>query len=47
MTGKTLGGFSTRAFDYYVHDGGSNNAGLNYGGRDFVIDVYGEIRFDY
>src|SRR5512141_2565635 len=28
-----------RTFDYYVHDGGSRNAGLVYGGRDFTIDV--------
>lgn len=40
MTGKALGWFPTpRTFDYYVHDGGSNNAGLQYGGRDFTIDL--------
>lgn len=40
MTGKCLGWFPTpRTFDYYVHDGGSNNAGLVYGGPDFTIDV--------
>lgn len=40
MTGKALGWFKTpRTFDYYVHDGGSRNAGLVYGGRDFTIDL--------
>lgn len=40
MTGKALGWFKTpRTFDYYVHDGGSINAGLVYGGRDFTIDL--------
>lgn len=40
MTGDTYGWYPTpRAFDYYVHDGGSNNAGLVYGGRDFTIDL--------
>lgn len=40
MTGKALGWFPTpRTFDYYVHDGGSRNAGLVYGGPDFTIDL--------
>ncbi len=40
MTGKTLGWFPTpRTFDYYVHDGGTRNAGLVYGGPDFTIDL--------
>ncbi len=40
MTGKCLGWFPTpRTFDYYVHDGGSRNAGLVYGGPDFTIDL--------
>jgi M6 family metalloprotease-like protein len=40
MTGKCYGWFPTpRSFDYYVHDGGTRNAGLVYGGRDFTIDL--------
>ncbi|MEW5800193.1 MAG: M6 family metalloprotease domain-containing protein [Bacteroidota bacterium] len=40
MTGKALGWFPTpRTFDYYVHDGGTRNAGLVYGGPDFTIDL--------
>jgi M6 family metalloprotease-like protein len=40
MTGLVMGWFVLpRTFDYYVHDGGSRNAGLNYGGRDFTIDI--------
>ncbi len=39
MTGKVMGWFTlTRASDYYIKDGGQN-AGLNYGGRDFTIDI--------
>ncbi len=40
MTGKCLGWFPVpRTFEYYVHDGGTRNAGLEYGGPDFTIDV--------
>jgi len=40
MTGKVQGWFTVaRDFNYYVHDGGSRNAGLVYGGRDFTIDL--------
>jgi len=40
MTGNCYGWFPTpRTFDYYVHDGGSRNAGLVYGGPDFTIDL--------
>lgn len=40
LTGDCLGWYSTpRSFDYYVHDGGSRNAGLVYGGPDFTIDL--------
>ncbi len=39
MTGKVMGWFTlSRASDYYIKDGGQN-AGLNYGGRDFTIDI--------
>ncbi|MBI2427459.1 MAG: M6 family metalloprotease domain-containing protein [Ignavibacteriales bacterium] len=40
MTGTAHGWFPTpRSFDYYVHDGGTRNAGLVYGGPDFTIDL--------
>lgn len=40
LTGASLGWYNLpRGFNYYVHDGGTNNAGLVYGGRDFTIDV--------
>lgn len=40
FTGQVEGWFAApRGFDYYVHDGGSRNAGLEYGGKDFTIDV--------
>lgn len=40
MTGDILGWYAMpRDFNYYVHDGGDRNAGLEYGGPDFVIDV--------
>lgn len=40
MTGKVNGWFTVaRDFNYYVHDGGTRNAGLVYGGRDFTIDI--------
>jgi M6 family metalloprotease-like protein len=40
MTGNCYGWFLTpRSFDYYVHDGGTRNAGLVYGGPDFTIDL--------
>ncbi len=40
MTGKVMGWFLLpRTFAYYAHDGASGSAGLNYGGRDFTIDI--------
>ena len=40
MTGTANGWYSMpRTSDYYIHDGGSNNAGLVYGGPDFTIDL--------
>ncbi len=40
MTGKAMGWFTLpRVFDYYVNDGSSGSDGLNYGGRDFTIDI--------
>lgn len=40
MTGTCLGWYKLpRTHGYYVHDGGDRNAGLVYGGADFVIDA--------
>lgn len=50
MTGTAHGWYvMPRNFDYYVHDGGSRNAGLVYGGPDFTIDliVEADAHVDY
>jgi M6 family metalloprotease-like protein len=50
FTGTATGWFQApRALDYYVHDGGTRNRGLIYGGADFTIDILfaSDLTVDY